>query len=129
MSRYPRKGAWHSNFKKSGELARTSPDGIVHHSTEEMERWCKLLLDQQLGLIRNLCRQVAFPFVIDIDRSVKTPTGRVMRYTADFVYERLIRGEWVEVIEDHKGFLDPVSKLRIAVFEAIHRKKVYIHKA
>lgn len=122
------KKAWHQNFKRSPEQERTSPDGIVHHSAEEKNRWCKLLFDQKMGLVRNVCRQVVFKFVIDIERSVKTPTGRVMQYKADFVYDRLDRGVWIEVIEDHKGFLDTTSQLRIAVFEAIHQKKVTIHK-
>lgn len=123
-----RGGAWHTQFKRSSKEQRTDRDGITHDSVEEMERWAKLKLDQQLGLIRNLCRQVPFEFVIDVDRSVKTPTGRVMKYTADFCYDKLINGEWVEIIEEYKGFLDEVSKMRIAIFEAIYRKKVYIKR-
>ena len=145
--------SWHQNFTRKPAALRTSPDGIQHHSVEEMNRWCKLLLDEKLGLIRNLKRQVAFPLQIDDNRAVRTPErkskatgkmtgGRIMKYTADFTYERksvigagIGVGEavqdmvsWVAVIEDHKGFMDKVGELRIAIFEGIYGVKVYIHK-
>jgi hypothetical protein len=131
--------SWHQQFTRKPAALRTSPDGIQHHSVEEMNRWCKLLLDEKLGLIRNLKRQVAFPLVIDDQRAIRTPErkskatgkmtgGRIMKYTADFTYERLQGNEWVAVIEDHKGFMDKVGELRIAVFEGIYGVKVYIHK-
>lgn len=128
-----RKAAWHQNFKKAPEAQRTSPDGIKHDSVEEKERWCKLLMDQRCGVIRSLRRQVIFPLQIDEHRAVLTPTGKVARYTADFVYSRPAVDRdghpiWVEVIEDHKGFLDQGSAFRMAVFEGIYGKKIHINK-
>lgn len=121
-------GMWHQQFRRSSREDRTDADGILHASVEEKMRWAKLSFDQKLGLIRNLKRQVHFPLVIDEHRAVRTPTGKIARYTPDFTYERLQGGEWVEVIEDHKGFMDKVADLRIAVFEAIYQKKVSINK-
>lgn len=126
-----RKKSWHQQFQRKPKEQRTSPDGITHDSIEEKERWCKLLFDQKHGLIRGLKRQVAFPLEIDEHRAVLTPTGKVARYTADFVYSRLSSDKdglpiWVEVIEDYKGFLDSASAFRISVFEAIYGKKVKI---
>lgn len=121
--------AWHQQFKRKPKEARTSPDGITHDSVSEKERWCKLQFDAKLGLVRNLRRQVAYPLQIDPERAVKTPTGRIAKYTPDFCYERLqANGEWLEVIEDSKGYMDKVAELRIAVFEAIYSKKVAIYK-
>lgn len=123
--------AWHQNFKKATKEDRTSIDGITHRSVEEKARWMKLSFDQRLGLIRGLRREVAFPLAIDAVRAVLTPSRKqIARYTADFVYERHDphTGEWVEVIEDHKGFMDKAAELRIAIFEAIYQKRVYIHK-
>lgn len=140
------KKSWHQNFTRKPKELRTSPDGILHASTEEMHRWCKLQMDEKLGLIRNLKRQVAFPLQIDEFRAVRTPTGKVAKYTADFTYERqglididitskddsrqhvIKQPGWIEVIEDHKGFMDKVGELRMAVFEGIYGKKIYIHK-
>lgn len=127
------KRAWHTNFKRKPEYLRTSPDGIKHASVEEKERWCKLLFDQKMGLIRGLRRQVAYPLEIDENRAVRTPSGRIAKYTADFVYSRPSTDKngapiWVEVIEDHKGYMDTTAALRIAVFEGIYGKTVYIHK-
>lgn len=123
------KRTWHQQFKRKPKEQRTSPDGITHDSTSEMHRWCKLQFDERLGLIRNLRRQVAYPLQIDDQRAVKTPTGRIAKYTADFVFERKAPdGTWHEVIEDSKGYMDKVAELRIAVFEAIYQKKVEIYK-
>jgi len=51
-----------------------------------------------------------------------------MRYTPDFCYSRFNGADWVEVIEDSKGFMDKTAAIRIAVFEAIYGKKVSIYK-
>ena len=140
------KRTWHQQFKRKPKEARTSPDGITHDSVSEKERWCKLQFDERLGLVRNLRRQVAYPLQIDAVRAVKTPTGRIAKYTPDFVYERfkmidlditsvkdtapryIKQPAWVEVIEDSKGYMDKVAELRIAIFEAIYQKKVEIYK-
>lgn len=123
------KKSWHQQFKRAPRELRISPDGVLHASVAEKERWCKLLMDEKLGLIRGLKRQVKYPLQIDEKRAVLTPTGQIARYTADFVYESLrMSGEWVEVIEDRKGYMDRLADLRIAMFEAIYQKKVTIVK-
>lgn len=122
------KKVWHQNFAKKPAYLRTSPDGIIHDSVEEMQRWCSLLFEQKIGEIRNLKRQVRYPLDFGDGRAVKTPTGRIAIYTCDFAYERKSGNVWSEIIEDHKGFSDRLSEFRIAVFEAIYQKKVYMHK-
>ena len=57
---------------------------------------------------------------------VKTPTGKPAVYTADFVYYCRERGRII--IEDVKGYQDPFSAFRIAVFEALTGKSVTIIK-
>jgi len=127
------KRAWHQQFELAPKHLRTSPDGIVHRSVSEGHRWSKLQLDEKLGLIRGLRRQVRFPLDLGDGRQVLTPTGKVSVYTCDFIYSVPDQDPsgapiWREVIEDHKGYMDKVAELRIAVFEAIYQKKVYIHK-
>lgn len=124
--------AWHQHNRRAPKIARTSPDGIVFDSKGEMQRWAELRQFQLGGLVRNLRRQVEYPLVLPDGEPVKTPTGRTAVYTADFVYERVACvgatnvERWHEVVEDYKGFVDPVSALRIAVFEAVYRKKVTV---
>lgn len=134
--------AWHAHFKKKKRLYRTDAEGITHDTVSEMNRW-KLLQQWQLaGEIRCLDRQVKYELsFVDqngVHRSVLTPTGKIASYTADFVYEKkqltenshgIGSVEWVEVIEDHKGFYSRDTKFRIAVFEALYGVKVHISKA
>lgn len=137
------KRAWHQKFKRAAKERRTDRDGTVFSTIGELARWHKLQLWQVAGQIRNLRRQVKYPLQrLDNgdDIVVKTDTGKVMIYTADFVYEKPMRDPtpmpmpikhgdncpWTEVIEDYKGYRGPVEKLRIAVFEALYKVKVHI---
>jgi hypothetical protein len=136
-------GHWHKQFRRSKKLERTDADGTVFHSKGELARWKKLQQWQIAGHIRNLRRQVAYPLVIHDTladaRPILTPTGRTAVYVADFVYERLdgqyegpqdtIKDRWVEVIEDFKGYQSRENAFKIAVFEALHGKKVSFSKA
>lgn len=126
--------AWHQHIKKSPRAQRTAPDGEVFDSKQELRDYLELKQRAARGEVRNLKRQVSYPLNLpNCDRAVLTPTGRVARYTADFLYDEL-NGErygvlmlgWHEVIHDTKGFMGPVEALRIAIFEAIYNKKVHI---
>lgn len=132
--------AWHQKFKRRPAEDRTSPDGILHASMAEKDRWCQLQLLERHGKVRHLQRQVKYTLACG-DIEIKTPTGKVMVYKPDFVYERpphdttgfypgtrISADGWYEVIEDHKGFQDRIAELRIAVFEGLHKRKVHIHK-
>lgn len=126
------KRAWHQKFKRAPKDRRTDADGTVFDSIGEMKRWKKLQLWQLSGEIRNLRRQVKYPLQ-GKGVEILGADGKVMTYTADFVYEKkstLTAGEcehyWNEVIEDFKGYVGPVEKLRIAVFESLYGLKVTI---
>jgi len=128
---------WTGNFKRKPKEDRTSADGIVHSSVSQMARWNELRLLQQGGHIRNLKREVTFPFVIkgqpgEDDRPVRTAGGKqIMKYIADFVYERKTMtpdgAQWSEVIEEHKGFMAEDAILKLRFFEALYDKRVFIH--
>lgn len=132
------KRSWNTQFKRKPKELRTDAAGITHDSVEEMERWNQLQLLQRTGRIRNLRRQVRYLLEKkEANVAIRTKTGRVAAYTADFVYERVATPEegqlalkegWVEIIEDHKGFPDKFSQFRIAVFEALYGVQVYIHR-
>lgn len=119
------KTAWHQKFKRSSPEARTSRDGTLFHSRAEMLRWEKLQLWMLAGEIRNLRRQVKYS-LSGKGIEILTEKGKVMSYTADFVYDRKTPDGWVEVIEDLKGFKGRLEQLRIQVFQGISGKKVTI---
>lgn len=126
------KSAWHTKFRRVSKPERTAPDGSVFDSKGEMMRWATLRQWQLGGLVRNLKRQVSYPLVLPDGTPVLTKTGKTMIYTADFVYERVYCvgatniERWEEVIEDYKGHMGPLEQIRIAIFEAIYKKKVLI---
>jgi len=120
---------WTKNFKKSPAYKRTSQDGKTFHSASECKRYEELTYMQRLKQVDGLRTQVPFDLILPDGTPIKTPTGRTMKYVADYVYKIFQYGVWVEVVEDHKGFYSAESKLKIAVFEAIYKIKVNIHKA
>lgn len=84
-------------------------------SKREAKRWSELLLLQRAGEIRDLRRQVKIALIGKSD-IIRTPTGQVAHYVADFVYFDYRKG--AEVIEDAKGFQTPEYKLKRAIMAA-----------
>jgi ribosomal protein S28E/S33 len=121
------KKSWHANFKRASVESRTSVDGIVFDSVGELKYAQKLKLWQLAGEVRNIRRQVKYPLERG-DIRVLTETGRVACYTADFVFERKVLGQWEEVIAEYKGFEGKFEMFRIRVFEALYKKKATIVK-
>lgn len=119
----PEKKAWHQNFKRTPKEARTY-QGEVFDSKSEMQRFQFLQTLERAGRIKNLTRQVAFPFIMPDGQPLKYPNGHVAKFTADFKYELVGFGE---VIEEYKGFDNRDGKLRRALFEAMYKKKVYLN--
>lgn len=117
------KKPWHKQFKRAPKERRTSIDGVTHDSLSERRRWEELKILERAGKISALERQKSYPLVLENGRAVQTRTGRVAKYTADFVYQD---SNGAHVIEDVKGFLGPVEQLRIAIFEAIYGVKVQV---
>ena len=98
----------------------TMLDGERFASKAEASRWAGLLLLQKAGAITGLQRQVRYPLAIGntpiLIRSKGFPKGRQAHYTADFVYCE----HGLVVVEEFKGFDTTESRLRRAVFEAMH---------
>ncbi len=91
----------------------TEVDGIKFPSKKEARRWKDLNLLLNAGRIRNLERQVVFDLhVCGI---------KICAYRADFVYQEWTNGEWVEVVEDAKGYPTPEYKLKRKLMAAVHK--------
>ena len=95
---------------------RTKVDGISFDSAREAKRYQDLKYREMAGEITNLRRQVPYE-LRGRDGPLLTPTGRPMKYKADFVYiDWLLNG--VEVVEDAKGYPTPEYKIKRAVLAA-----------
>lgn len=98
---------------------RTVVEGIKFDSKKEANRWVQLRAMEEIGLIKELVRQPAFPLakVIDgTDYVVRTPCGRCMSYFADFAYYQ----EGKLIVEDVKGIDTPVSRLKRAIVKMFY---------
>jgi hypothetical protein len=93
---------------------RTQVDGQSFDSKREARRYGELLILQYAGEIKDLKRQVKFPLQ-GRDGPILTPTGRQMTYVADFTYSE----GGVEVIEDLKGHVTDVFKVKEAILRAM----------
>jgi hypothetical protein len=115
-----------ANKKPSGGTKRVAGvvptvfDGIKFHSTKEASKWADLLLLKRSGQITSLERQVPFQ-LHGRDGPILTPTGRVARYFADYMYV-----DWeldgIRVIEDSKGYQTEISILKLAIMAAQNQK-------
>ncbi len=88
-------------------------DGMKFDSQLEANRWQELKILQKGGAIKDLRRQVRFELQPKYKKNGKTIQS--ISYVADFVYysftERKI------IVEDTKGYLTEVYKLKKKIFE------------
>jgi len=95
---------------------------IVFDSQMELTRYLHLISLLEAGHIRDLTRQVLFPFESG-PLKVKGKSGRTLGYKADFVYWTQVFGDaahWVKVIEDVKGFRTPEFNHKWALAKACY---------
>lgn len=78
--------------------------GLSFHSFHEACRYIELRIKADEGAIRGLKTQPVFKL---------TAHGvEICKYKADFEYEEKVRGRWVTVVEDVKGSLTDVYKIK-----------------
>ena len=94
----------------------TEVDGIKFDSRREARRWSELQILQRAGYITDLERQVSIE-LLGRDDKILTPTGRPMRYVADFrYYDHKLKAT---VIEDAKGHPTDTYKMKEAILAAM----------
>ena len=93
---------------------RTTVDGITFDSKGESKRWINLKQQQKDGRIQNLKRQIAYPLHVNGDL--------VTSYVADFTYDE----DGTEIVEDFKGHVTTVFRLKKKLFEAIYQKPLRV---
>ena len=90
--------------------------GRTFHSKKEFRRFQELELLEKAGKIEHLQLQVSID-LMGQDGPILTPTGRVMRYVADFCYYDRERD--IVVFEDAKGHQTEVFKIKRAILGAM----------
>lgn len=109
-------------YRPKGKRNRPVIDGITFDSPGEARRYRELKLLQASGAISDLECHPRFPLVVN---GKKIGNGYIK---LDFKYVEYRNGLPEDVYEDVKGrgVIDRVSKLRIALCEALHGIKVEI---
>ncbi len=86
-------------------------DGIRFPSMKQAARYKDLKFLESQGLIRSLRLEV--PYTLKVDGF------KICSYRADFVFEEYAHGVWTVVVEDVKGILTPVYRLKRKLMKAI----------
>mgnify|MGYP003661348314 CR=1 FL=1 len=95
---------------------RVTVQGVKFDSKREAKHWLVLRDRLDKGEIANLRTQVAYE-LHGKSGPILTPTGKIMRYIADFVYvDWNLNGK--EIIADAKGYQTDVSKMKLAILAA-----------
>lgn len=92
---------------------KTTIDGITFDSKAEAERYAELKLLERGKVITDLTLQPEFELIPAFRKNGKS--YRKTTYRADFAYFDLEKGKYI--IEDVKGVLTPVYKLKKKLFE------------
>ncbi|MCA0276281.1 MAG: DUF1064 domain-containing protein [Proteobacteria bacterium] len=97
---------------------KTTVDGITFDSKAEATRWAVLKLQERLGLISNLRRQVW--------HSLQAANGAVAcRYRADFDY---VDADGNPVTEDSKGYVTRDFKIKAKLFKEQYGREIRVIK-
>lgn len=100
----------------------TELDGIKFHSKKEALRYSQLKLYEKGGLIANLRLQVKYELIPKL--VINGKTERAISYVADFVYIDTVYSN--EVVEDVKGMMTDVFKLKYRLMKLIHNIDIKI---
>lgn len=100
----------------------TELDGIKFASRKEAARYSQLKLYEKGKLIENLRLQVSFELIPKL--VINGKTERAIKYIADFAYFDTVNKK--EIVEDTKGMITDVFKLKYRLMKLIHNIDVKI---
>jgi hypothetical protein len=110
----------HKKTKYNNKI--TELDGIKFHSRKESVRYWQLKLYEKGGLISDLRLQVSYELIPKL--VINGKTERAIKYIADFVYFDTVHK--VEVVEDVKGMITDIFKLKYRLMKLIHNIDIKI---
>jgi hypothetical protein len=103
-------------MKNKYNAKKTVIDNITFHSRKEAARYSQLKLYEKGGLISDLRLQVPYELIPKL--VINGKTERAIKYVADFVYYDTVHK--VEVVEDVKGMITDVFKLKYRLMKLQH---------
>ena len=101
---------------------KTEVDGILFHSKKESVRYSQLKLYEKGGLIKDLKLQVTYQLIPPM--RINNKHHRAICYIADFVYYDTVHK--CEVVEDVKGMITDIFKIKYRLMKLIHNIEVKI---
>jgi len=110
----------HKKTKYNNKI--TELDGIKFHSRKESMRYGQLKLYEKGGLISDLRLQVSYELIPKL--VINGKTERAIKYIADFVYYDTVNK--VEVVEDVKGMITDIFKIKYRLMKLIHNIDIKI---
>jgi hypothetical protein len=110
----------HKKSKYNNKI--TELDGIKFHSRKESVRYSQLKLYEKGGLISDLRLQVSYELIPKL--VINGKTERAIKYVADFVYYDTVHK--VEIVEDVKGMITDVFKIKYRLMKQIHNIDIKI---
>lgn len=93
---------------------KTIINGITFDSKKEADRYVLLKQREAIGEILDLTLQTPFPYTLE--------GKKMFTYKCDFMYYDRRTGN--VIVEDVKGFLTPVYKLKKKIIEAHYKIKI-----
>lgn len=98
-------------------------DGKKFDSMIERDRYYFLSAMQREGKIKNLQCQVRFDCVVNKEK--------ICTYVADFTYQKIFStSPWLtDVVEDVKGMVTPMFRLKAKLVKAIHGIEILVVKS
>jgi hypothetical protein len=96
-------------------------DGIFFPSKGEHRRYQELKLMNHANAIRSLAVHPRYPIMYE--------GKKICDVELDFEYYLFVRGRWITIYEDFKGWQTGESKLRHKLFEAFYNEKILITRA
>ncbi len=97
---------------------KTNVDGVIFDSKKEANRYTRLKLLLQSGVITDLECQVEF--ILQPDYEINGKKVQSLKYIADFVYTK----DGKMVVEDVKGNKTDVYKIKKKIFEYIYKTEI-----
>lgn len=116
------RGEQRRHFAVAPKELRTDAQGRVHDSKSEMIRFKELELQQSVGIIRDLKRQVPFAMIVNGIRIRQA-------WKADFTYQEFIDGEWRLVVEDNGAIDARHSRMTRNLMKALYNIDVRLTQA
>lgn len=113
---------------KYGAKPMTTADGVWHPSSGQGRRWAVLQQAQYAGLIKNLQREVKFDLVVNGVKVCSYVADHTFTLAGVLAQEAVAAGKRLDVVEDFKGTVTDVARIKMKLFAAVMGYEVTVVK-